>query len=362
MNTSILICYIIYNFFHILITCKCTDIFLEYKNQRKSLKIAAVLSYYAVNTLLFLRYSSYAVNIATNIIPMFLYSLLYKGKLYKRIFYVVSVYSLSMVLEDFIYFMLEFLFGGFDLKAIILFYAAFDLLFYGIYCLLKKIIINISGSDLRFKHMLPLLFVPVCLIFFTQTFVDSEFTVNRFVVFAFMLTVCLLVFYCFYEIDKSYKNIYKEYVLENENQYYENQFDIIKNSDAEARKLRHDYKNHMIALKNYILNDNKEESIKYIDNLTGNIDYERQIAKSKNIVIDSLINHKFRNYKENNISLDLNIFVPEALFVTDYDLNIILGNLIDNALTAVKKADKREISIIIKIIDKALFIRNGKHL
>ncbi|MCD7778494.1 MAG: ATP-binding protein [Clostridiales bacterium] len=168
-----------------------------------------------------------------------------------------------------------------------------------------------------------------------------------------------MIFYCFYEIDKSYKTTYREYVLENENRYYKNQLDIIRTSDMRTSKIRHDYKNHMLVLKNYILSDKKDESLNYIDNIIGGLNYDKEIVNTKNIVIDGLINYKLREYKENNINLDLNIFVPETLFVTNYDLNIIFGNMIDNALTAVIKTDKREISIIIKIIDKALFIRVG---
>ncbi|MCD7855086.1 MAG: GHKL domain-containing protein [Clostridiales bacterium] len=359
MNTAQIVCYLIYNVFQTVIICKYANIFLKGGTKRKGLKAAAGIAYYAVNTFGFLVFSSYALNILTNILPMFVYSLLYDDRLYKRVFYVLSVYSMGMVLEDFLYIIFSFLFADFDLKIMVLFYVVFNLLFWGIYFVLKKIITNLSDADFRFKHLCPLLLVPICLIFFTQIFAASGFTINKFVIFGFMLGVSLLVFYCFYEIDKSYKSVYREYVLESQNRYYKNQLDIIKAADLRASKLRHDYKNHMLALKSYILSDNKAESLRYIDEISGSTDFEKQIVNSKNIVIDSLLNYKLRDYKEDNISLDLNISVPENLFVSAYDLNIILGNLTDNALTAVKKTEKREISISIKFINNSLFLRVG---
>ncbi|MCD8090611.1 MAG: GHKL domain-containing protein, partial [Clostridiales bacterium] len=295
----------------------------------------------------------------TNIVPMLLYSLVYGGKLYKKIFYTVSVYSLGMILEDYLFLIIDFLSNGSEFHTAVIFYVVFNLLYYGIYLLLSKIISNLSGADFRFKHMFPLLFVPVCIIFFTQIFASSSFTINKFVIFAFMLVISLLIFYCFREIDRSYANIYNEQMLENENRYYKNQFDIIRDSDIRTRKLRHDYKNHMLALKSYISSGNREEAVKYIDDILGNTDFEKQIANSGNIVVDSLINYKLRDYRENSINLDLNIFIPEKLFVSSYDLNIILGNMIDNALRAALKTAERKITITVKFTDKALFIKVG---
>ena len=96
-------------------------------------------------------------------------------------------------------------------------------------------------------------------------------------------------------------------------------------SEDTIRKLKHDYKNHMIVLMRYFENNNKKDGIKYIENLIGDFHNSGNISETGNIVIDSLLNYKFKDYKTKNINLKTEVSIPsENLFVLDYHIDIII--------------------------------------
>jgi sensor histidine kinase regulating citrate/malate metabolism len=54
-----------------------------------------------------------------------------------------------------------------------------------------------------------------------------------------------------------------------------------------------------------------------------------------------MINFKLGQLRNNGIQVSLDVNVPQELNISTYDLTVILGNLLDNAITAIKKADKK---------------------
>ena len=136
-------------------------------------------------------------------------------------------------------------------------------------------------------------------------------------------------------IIKSEKQMLKE-----QNIAYENQIKVMDQSTKALKALKHDMKNHLTVLHDIYYKKKSEESDVYfqkiIDEIKGN-----EFSQSGNFIIDSMINFKLGQLRNNGIQVSLDVNVPQELNISTYDLTVILGNLLDNAITAIKKADKK---------------------
>lgn len=103
----------------------------------------------------------------------------------------------------------------------------------------------------------------------------------------------------------------------------------IENEDL--RKLKHDYKNHLLNLKQLIAYQNTEDSLQYIDQLI-NTNVTLKMNRFCNIsYIDSYLNSIIES-NNNNINFDIHSTDLSQLSNMGFDILIILMNLIDNAL------------------------------
>lgn len=105
----------------------------------------------------------------------------------------------------------------------------------------------------------------------------------------------------------------------------------------EISVLKHDFKNSVDCIRNLITAGNYKEAIDYADKIK-----ERKINSiqpqilSSNPVVNAVINSKFGEAQEKGIdtSLRLVVKIPEYL---EFDLSILLSNLLDNAIEACEK-------------------------
>ncbi|MCC8097869.1 MAG: GHKL domain-containing protein [Eubacterium sp.] len=289
-----------------------------------------------------------------------MYSMLYNEKLYRKLLYAAAVLAIEGCLEALIYLSLSTFMHTFDLRSLFLSYILADAMLYVILIVTKRIFIKPVGRMLEIKiyHKIPLIIIPVCLLIFTcLSFSHEELTLTNFFFYIIMVILSLSVFFFMYEIDRAYKKEHTELMLRRENMFYKNQLELIRKSERDLSKAKHDYKNHIVSLKDYIQNNDTEGGLSYIEQILENVDDRKRIADCGNIVVDSLINYKLADCAEKGIELEINLSVPKTLFAADYDLNIILGNLLDNAAAAAEKAEEKRISITIRYYKGLLYIK-----
>lgn len=106
----------------------------------------------------------------------------------------------------------------------------------------------------------------------------------------------------------------------------------------ETRLLWHDFNNHLLAIKALYENGRKEQAAKYIDDLAG-YSHERLLpAKTGSDTLDLLLFKKYQQANEAGVKLQFKIGCSLAgSSITEYDLCSLFGNLLDNAIEAVRK-------------------------
>ena len=81
-------------------------------------------------------------------------------------------------------------------------------------------------------------------------------------------------------------------LLEQQNQAYESQMDLLRDSEEKISALRHDLKNHFFVLNQLAEQNQCEEIVRYIQELQTLDEGQTQMASTGNPVIDGFVNLK----------------------------------------------------------------------
>ena len=150
--------------------------------------------------------------------------------------------------------------------------------------------------------------------------------------------------------------------------YYQNKLDKeqlqfqlreTQQSQEEYQRLQslwHDLKNKHLTLL-ALLEENPDEAREYLHSLTDSIS-GKQTFYSKNPTINFLLNQKLHDV-EDEIELEIDCFVPQELSIQPDILAVILGNCLDNSISAcLRLTDKSErtLALNIRYFQQNLFI------
>lgn len=133
---------------------------------------------------------------------------------------------------------------------------------------------------------------------------------------------------------------------EAEKQYFED----INSRYQELRVLRHDFHNHVSAM-GYLLEQGKVEEAKaYLGHINEELEGTRMPEKTGMDALDMILWNKVQRAKQENITISLQ--VEKAISDTglsDYELCSLFGNLLDNAIEAVRRLPASERTITLAV-------------
>ena len=120
--------------------------------------------------------------------------------------------------------------------------------------------------------------------------------------------------------------------------------------NTEVNTLRHDLKNHLLCISEYIRLQQTDAAMEYIEKLTGQVKKELPYhMMTSSVAVNAILDLKRLVCDENQI--DIKYFVLEELPKMDEtDLCVILANLLDNAIEAASKEEKRQIRLSMEIV------------
>lgn len=126
-----------------------------------------------------------------------------------------------------------------------------------------------------------------------------------------------------------------------------------------VNKIRHDIRNQIMIINSLIdKNDIKKAKVQVSDLEKVLRNTEKQICE--NNIVSSVIDEKEKTCKEDSIKFNYDIVVPENISISGIDLCSLYANILDNAINASKKSNKKEIKITTKI-DKGYLIINEEN-
>lgn len=140
----------------------------------------------------------------------------------------------------------------------------------------------------------------------------------------------------------------------------EREYNILNKSYSENARLFHDMHNHLGIIRSCISNKNYEKAAEYIDELYKPVSEMTSSVWTGDESVDYLINSKLAAAKKEGITVNANIEFPHNTNIKSADLCAVVGNLLDNALDAVRKntaPEKRYINITVRRINRMIVIK-----
>ena len=345
LSTNLLRTYIIYRFMRLFFW---TDI------EEKKKERACYVLFFILTAGVHLIFCSPGMSVITNIVLIFLITVCYEGALKKKIFVTLLVYGTNM---------------GCDLVAVHLLTdysitgkvgecAAYITVLLLLICdvISEKILIKNKGEDKTPHGMILAVISALCL---AELLIVEQELKNRILLVLFgccVLAVVLLIFYLYDVLISAYKKLEEQSLMEKQMLIYSHQLDVLMQSEEKVKALRHDMKNHLGELALMAGNQNNEEIQKYIQDMGEYMQNQSELVSCGNKNLDSLLNYLLGQAKKKLNHVEYEVRVPSDLCISAFDLNVILGNLTENAIEAAEKTVGKHMELSIHCTDMEIFI------
>ena len=362
MSGSYTAVYLITNVFATYTLYRYMCIFFDRKDVDKRQEFMSYSLYFCIISLLYLSFNNPAVNIASNLIMFFMLTYNYQSTTKIRLIAVVSTYMILMIIEVLVMLILQSygitVTSGND-AALIIGIISIKIISYIVMLFMSNF--KMISNDIKVSniHWLSIFIIPVGTLIIVLIMISMDYASNvteSIISIVILLVINVFVFYFYDELMKSYESKIEKTLLQQQNNAYLKQLEIINQSKENIKTFRHDVKNHALTLKYYIDNYDRDGATGYLDNILDFINYSKEHAKSGNFEIDSLINYKMDLAEKSNIKAEVYLAIPHKLNINPFDLSIVIGNLLDNAIEATLKAENKFINISIELDRNVLYI------
>lgn len=171
------------------------------------------------------------------------------------------------------------------------------------------------------------------------------------------LLVMNMVSYKLYESVSDAYRYEKEYEkLKEQMDIYECQISTSIENDRVVRSLRHDMKLHLEELKLLAAGRKYDELENYISAMTEDAKPLYNMIGTGNPSVDGILDYMCSKAQDKGVTVRRKLRIPEDVELSTYDMNIILGNLLENAIENTLKTDNPYIELTIKYQSGPIYI------
>lgn len=329
----------------------------------KKIEISSYLIYAICLSFMYIEVRIPIVLLIFNLISFFLISLNYYGTILNRVVCTFSLYIFLFIIEIFITALTGYLkISAFDISeynSIIGIILARILMLMLTYLLHKYKKSKIKNFPVPIYYYIAHIFILVGVLYLFLVSLEKELLSITQVIISSSIVLLVNVLIIF--VDEKIYDIMiinnERNLLKQQNISYENQAEIMNRSLSTIKSLKHDMKNHIITLKSIYKNGMQELFDEYTDKILFEICDNKIFSHSDNFIIDSILNYKLQELDGLQVSIKLDISIPQNLNVLAYDLTVILGNLLDNAITAIKQTkNDKKLSLCMHITKGSLVV------
>ena len=333
------------NLFRIFLIGRCASIFLGADVDKKK-KHIVYGCFFVINTVLFWEFHTVWINMICNLMGIGAIVWLYTKSVRTNLFITGTIYLVNC---------------GCDVAATSLFvnyrdggaynqiYAviSFFLIFMCELVIEKIITIHKDAED---AQNISLVLMPICstivitLLIYTDTCTDIGLTI----VSIGLLIANFLMLYLYNLLLHSISQQYEMEMLKTQLQVYANQLNVVLRGEEKIKALRHDIKHHLSELMLLANKHDVAEIQKYIDEMNSFLKNPNEIVSSGNLEIDSVLNFMLQKAEKELKTVDIKVMLPEKVRHS-FDINVMLGNLLENAIKAAGKTENKYLSVHIKL-------------
>ena len=295
------------------------------------------------------------LNFLINTALIFLITIGYKGKILKKIVITSMVSILSSACDIAAYFIMssaiqkDYIFSVSYIFTVILFWV--------LERMISRFLVKDRFIPLKINESIVLFIIPLCsLVLLYCVTISGIGTEYLYLIGICVLIICFIIFYIYHFFLNHIDDRYKNKILSECLNGYINELELMKKSELKVEGMRHDLKNHLIELKSLAGNGDPKEVIKYVDSMFEDLPSGKKHSRNGSYELDSLINYLVEEEGKDLLDVNVKVTVPESIEINKYKLNIILGNLLQNAIEAAKASKNKYLSLNVRYDRNILII------
>lgn len=309
-------------------------------------------------------------NILISLFELFMFTVLYESKYIVKIFSSISLMVFSMISEvaaNSVLMEIRSISKSETFESDVYLYAVMlSKLIKFIMVLVVLLILKRNAVQADFKDYLCMIIVPFLSIFIIiavtieskGTIVNAGFTTNTAILG--ILVINFIVYYLLNNIIQANEIKQKQSRMETQFMFQENKYEHTSMSFKSISGILHDTNKHLVYLRECVIQKDYSEAIEYIDKAINNLSDSYKRINTGHLVIDALVSNAYNNAEIKNINFRTDIKIDKSkINIERYDLSVVLGNLLDNAIeacTKISNIDDRFIKVYIFTNETALVI------
>ncbi len=210
----------------------------------------------------------------------------------------------------------------------------------------KNYLGKISKSFPLYLYPIIVMFILV-IYFYTSIIYEYSNSLN---ILCSAISVISLIFCCFIfiynqKIQRQESELISLQSEKQKNEINQTFYDLLEQKNEEQKVLVHDIKHHFSAINSM---DNAEDIKSYLSEIQSEFDEYQYIGKSKNNMLDLILDKYSHICITNNIDFTADVRSSNLSFINDNDLTSLLSNLLDNAVEAATGVENASIRFATK--------------
>lgn len=339
----------LYNILSVYVGYRTIELFLISKKIKWEKKFCLYFIVWLINSLLYV-FSTGIIVVRISIIIGYLCFafILYKGSWKMKILATVGAFALGLISEDVVWIFSNLIGKPIEEEAM-------GCLCSGIFALLLLLLLE------RLKVFTKRASIPasgcwnLILLFLGSVFL-AEIVTERMESYEWTMIslelICMInlgTYHIYHKVVENYEERIEKTEILQKNRMYLKQLEILQQSRQNIRILRHDLKNHLQLISSYLEKGEYEKAADYIESMEELQSVKGEYVKTGNVAVDSILNYKLEVIeRQTGCKPQLQIDIPCESMISEADLNIVLGNLLDNAGEALQKSDEKHLDIRLK--------------
>lgn len=313
----------------------------------------------SISELLATNISVYAgiIRLLSSILTTFILTFLFEASILHRFFFSVSFQAIYVLSEFISQIIVQYILKISDenlshMSDSIIFLTSSLAIFF---IILASLLIKKERMYLSSRHSILLLVAPIITILatFNRTIIES--TIHNPLSYAFLVSGFLIINYVNFFLlilsAKAFEEKEKNQYLKQQNEYQNEKYNQLSSSYRKLRSYQHDTKKRFLYISECVKSHNYDCILPYLNDSLNDLNSSYSRINTGNLVIDSFISNYSAIFEEKNIEFFTDLKLDSTLIpVSDYDLSIIIGNLLDNAINAcnaISPSEKRYIKLYI---------------
>lgn len=118
-------------------------------------------------------------------------------------------------------------------------------------------------------------------------------------------------------------------IIELQAEQSQKHLDEVRSIHREMRAYKHDFHHHLQTLRGQLESGEYDRAIQYIDQLDHDIMHIDTLLKTGNVCVDAILSAKLSLARNAGIAVRVKANLPDEQLLSDVELSIVIGNLLD---------------------------------